>query len=49
LFGDARGMTASLLSQKLVLAKHFGNPLAAAVTRAVGLVRRVSERIGGAR
>ena len=49
LFGDARGMTASLLSQRLVLARHFGNPLAAAVTGAVGLVRRVSERIGGAR
>jgi len=49
LFGDARGTAASLLSQRLVLARHFGNPLAAAVTRAVGLVRRVSERIGGAR
>jgi len=49
LFGDARGTAASLLSQRLVLARHFGNPLAAAVTRAVGLVRRVSAGIGGAR
>ncbi len=49
LFGDERGTAASLLSQRLVLARHFGNPLAGAVTRAVGLVRRVSERIGGAR
>jgi hypothetical protein len=49
LFGDARGTRTSLLSQRLVLARHLGNPLASAVTRAVGLVRRVSERIGGAR
>ena len=49
LFGDARGTTASLLSQRLVLARHFGNPLAAALTRAVGLWRYVAERIGGAR
>jgi hypothetical protein len=49
LFGESRGTRAALLSQKLVLARHFGNPLAGAVTLAVGLVRRVSERLGVAR
>jgi hypothetical protein len=49
LFGDARGTAASLLSQRLVLARHFGNPFAAALTRTVGLWHYVSERIGGAR
>ncbi len=49
LFGEPRGTAASLLSQRLVLARHFGNPLASLVTRAVGLVRRVVARIGVAR
>jgi len=49
LFGESRGTRASLLSQRLVLARHFGNPLARAVTRAVGLVRRVTPRTGIAR
>ena len=49
LFGESRGTRASLLSQRLVLARHFGNPLARAVTRAVGLVRRVTPRAGIAR
>jgi len=49
LFGESRGTRASLLSQRLVLARHFGNPLARAVTHAVGLVRRVTPRTGVAR
>ena len=46
LFGDARGTRASLLSQRIVLARHFGNPLATALTGAVGLVRRALPRAG---
>ena len=48
LFGESRGTAASLLSQRLVLARHFGNPVAHAVTGAVGLVRRLTPRIGAA-
>jgi hypothetical protein len=49
LFGESRGTRTSLLSQRLVLARHFGSPLARAVTRAVGLMRRVAPRTGIAR
>ena len=46
LFGEARSTRTLLLSQRLVLARHFGNPLAGLLTRAVGLVRRVAPRSG---
>jgi hypothetical protein len=47
LFGPSAGKRAALLSHRIVLSRHFGNPFARAVTRALGLVRRVSERAGG--